>query len=133
MFYGFLKVESPAFPHPLTPAPGRGQRGIWGRRRRQSRLLLPQTPFLRKPWSCSCSDLSPGVSNKQGESGSRRTGRKTYRGNPPSEGRNIPNCEIMKMNIILIDRSGGETPILATGKYKSFSYDLRYGQSAESF
>jgi len=48
--YGFLKVESPTFPHPLTPAPGRGQRGIWGRRRRLRRLLLPQTPFLRKPW-----------------------------------------------------------------------------------
>src|SRR3990170_4759957 len=48
-YYGFLKVESPAFPHPLPPAPGRGQRGIWGRRRRLCRLLLPQTPFLRKP------------------------------------------------------------------------------------
>jgi len=56
--YGFLKVESPAFPHPLTPAPGRGQRGIWGRRRRQSRLLLPQTPFLRKPCKCGASPWS---------------------------------------------------------------------------
>src|SRR3990172_2758455 len=55
--YGFLKVESPAFPHPLTPAPGRGQRGIWGRRRRQSRLLLPQTPFLRKP--CLLAPIQP--------------------------------------------------------------------------
>jgi len=51
--HGFLKVESPAFPHPLTPAPGRGQRGNWGGRRRLCRLLPPQTPFLRKPCKSS--------------------------------------------------------------------------------
>ena len=38
--HGFLKVESPAFPHPLTPAPGLGQRGKLG----WEKAALPPSP-----------------------------------------------------------------------------------------